>query len=384
MAFSAVASVVADGFAASSIATIATAVAEVGTAMSVVGAVTGNSTLTKIGGVMGLAGGTTALASGAFGAAAADLPPSFDPTTGNVVSTAAEQSANLAAPTLSGGATAGMGLNSSGAIDNLGINSGTTSSSIPSIDTGLSPSATAATTTPTGIVNSAVPAPQGIVNSAAATPPPVDNALSGNPASPTPTDYNNIANASGGTTTPTSASIGTPGAANSVGAAPAAMTSPTLSQTPAAAVSNLSQGQVSGLGSAGQQSGLQTNIQPAAGVGAPDPTTSNDILDTSSAQSGTPYGIGAGTNGAAAAPSASDSWYSGVLKFAKDNPMASAQIGTLGGNLISGIAGAPLRNAQMNALETQTSLANQAQANRNSQVSTGGIINTAMKKKATS
>jgi hypothetical protein len=67
MAFTAVAAVV-NG--AADFATVAAAVGEVGTAMSVVGAVTGNSTLTKVGGVMGLAGGVGALASRAMSAGA--------------------------------------------------------------------------------------------------------------------------------------------------------------------------------------------------------------------------------------------------------------------------------------------------------------------------
>lgn len=50
---------------------VLTAVAEVGTAMSVVGMVTGNKTLTKIGGVMGLVGGIGGLAAGAAGGAGA-------------------------------------------------------------------------------------------------------------------------------------------------------------------------------------------------------------------------------------------------------------------------------------------------------------------------
>lgn len=69
------------GYAAGTVAAaeVFTAVAELGTAMSVVGVVTGNSTLTKVGAVMGVAGGVGSLASGAFTAAgsvaASDVAP---------------------------------------------------------------------------------------------------------------------------------------------------------------------------------------------------------------------------------------------------------------------------------------------------------------------
>lgn len=66
MAFTGVAAVIAGG--ASTAATIA-AVGEIGLTLGVVGAVTGNKTLTKIGGVMGLASGVGSLANSAFGAA---------------------------------------------------------------------------------------------------------------------------------------------------------------------------------------------------------------------------------------------------------------------------------------------------------------------------
>ena len=52
------------------IASVATAVAELGMTLSVVGAVTGSKDLTKIGGYLGLAGGVTSLAAGAFDAVA--------------------------------------------------------------------------------------------------------------------------------------------------------------------------------------------------------------------------------------------------------------------------------------------------------------------------
>jgi hypothetical protein len=51
------------------VASIATAVAELGMTLSVVGAVTGSKDLMKVGGYLGLAGGVTSLAAGAFSAA---------------------------------------------------------------------------------------------------------------------------------------------------------------------------------------------------------------------------------------------------------------------------------------------------------------------------
>lgn len=74
MAFTAVATV-ADAVTAGTAAdlafgTVAAAVGEVGTSLSVVGAVTGNESLSKIGGVMGLAGGIGSMASSAFGGTA--------------------------------------------------------------------------------------------------------------------------------------------------------------------------------------------------------------------------------------------------------------------------------------------------------------------------
>lgn len=51
------------------VASVAAAVGELGVALSVVGAVTGSKDLVKIGGFLGLAGGVTSLAAGAFGAA---------------------------------------------------------------------------------------------------------------------------------------------------------------------------------------------------------------------------------------------------------------------------------------------------------------------------
>jgi hypothetical protein len=66
MGFTAVGAVLAG---TADVATTIAAVGEVGLATSVVGAVTGNSTLTKIGGYMGLASGVGSLANSAFGAA---------------------------------------------------------------------------------------------------------------------------------------------------------------------------------------------------------------------------------------------------------------------------------------------------------------------------
>lgn len=92
----AVGAVVAVGWTAASATMIFAAVAQVGLALTVVGAVTGNATLTKVGGVLGLVGGVGGLASG-LGTAA----------TGGVVDAAVGEA---------GSAVAETGLNSGGFI----------------------------------------------------------------------------------------------------------------------------------------------------------------------------------------------------------------------------------------------------------------------------
>ena len=147
MAFSGIVAVLGG---ATDVATIASAVAEVGTVMSVVGAVTNDPTLAKTGAIMGLAGGLTELGSGAsIDAAASDAPPSYDPTTGNVVSNSTQAAANLNAQEVPGGVSPDMGTNGAGATDNIGLSqdgglgpdSGVQTQSVPGAGTAPMPPA---------------------------------------------------------------------------------------------------------------------------------------------------------------------------------------------------------------------------------------------------
>ncbi|MFI4938921.1 MAG: hypothetical protein ACHP7O_01030 [Burkholderiales bacterium] len=356
MAFSAITAVVAG---ATDFATVATAVAEVGTTLSVVGAVTGNSTLTKVGGIMGLAGGAGALASGALSGTlseAADLPPSFDPTTGNEVSDAASQAANLAVPAISGGATpelahgadAADAANFTGAADHTGLNSGATPLAVSSPDSGVWSNASLATADSGAAPGMAGSAPDGAAGVSAPNSGSIVGTINGTPA---------------GTLDGTL--MGNPAAAGATGLSPSL--NPNLNFTPA-------QG-------AGDSANLATQanlpaVMPAAGVGAPNQTISNDILDTGSAQGGTSYGTGAGTNGATAGMG-SGNWFSGLTNWAEANPHAANGLMQLGGGIASGMGKAyeADRNYQLGL--GQLSINRQKQANANSQVATGGIINTA-------
>jgi hypothetical protein len=347
MAFSAITAVVAG---ATDFATVATAVAEVGTTLSVVGAVTGNSTLTKVGGIMGLAGGAGALASGALSGglsgATADFPPSFDPTTGNDVSDAASQAANLAAPEMAAnGADAADAADSA---DHMGLNSGAIPLAVSSPDSGVSsidPLAPADSGASSGIAGSA---PAG---AAGASPPNSVSIVETTNGTP------------GGTLDGTL--MGTPAASGATGVN--ASLNPNLNFTPA-------QG-------AGDSANLVTQanlpaVMPADGVGAPDPTISNDILDTGSAQGGTPYGTGAGSNGSAAGMG-SRNWFSGLTNWAEANPHAANGLMQFGGGIAAGIGKAYEANRNYQLGLGQLSINQQRQANANSQVATGGIINTA-------
>lgn len=175
-----------------------------------------------------------------------------------------------------------------------------------------------------------------------------------------------IANPSTGTAgAPQAApSIATPGAANPVGAT-TPISSTTQGTTVNNAVNSLTPGEMAG--TSANLPASSGNVQPAGGLNS---------LPT------TPSGFNPNTGAAGAttsAPTASDGYFSGALKFAQANPMATAMGGQVIGSVLSGIAQAPLRNAQVNALNSQTSIANQRQANLNSQPTYGGIIANARK-----
>jgi hypothetical protein len=408
------------------VAAIATAVSEVGTALSVVGAVTGNSTLEKVGGVMGLAGGVVELADGAFDGAttvaASDGTPAI--TDSNAAMTAQSQTATTAGDQLpvTGSSVSPTIDPSTSLATSTGIDPDTGINWQPNSDlanadpaNGLVTGnyASAPGTTPLTADQAAVEEAQGNQNLAALnsssapglTGAPgasasVDGATAGSSAyqasGANSTDYNNIAQPSTGT-----------------GASPIAPSTPSTSAaggvTPPPGITSGAAGTINSAigGNSAAQLGMQSNaaiggenaaltapgtliaggpatsaVMPADGMGTPNLTASNDILDTSSAQSGTSYGTGSGINGAVANPATQTGTFQGIENWVNANPHLANGLMQLGGGIASGMGKAYEANRQYQLGLGQLTINQQKQANANSQVTSGGIINTARKNSA--
>lgn len=168
---------------------VAAGVAAVGTDLSVVGMITGNQTLTKVGSVMGLAGGITGLAAGLGSDAAVSAAGNFGPTAdgGNLMSAGSDAAgmgtaAGNFGPTPDGG---NLMPSSGGAPDAglSGINSGSSATSTdaatPTGTQGATPTSSEfsptapATNTPSGMLGSGNTAPVAGAPAAGATPEPV-------------------------------------------------------------------------------------------------------------------------------------------------------------------------------------------------------------------
>ncbi len=131
--------------AVATVGAIAAVATVAGLAMTVVGALTGNSDLMKIGGIVGLAGGVTSLATGVIGAATSAASTSL--------SSAATPAANMSAPAgASGGISAGATNAAANAITPA-FSSGV-SVAAPVTGTGMN-AATASLSAPTGLLGSA-------------------------------------------------------------------------------------------------------------------------------------------------------------------------------------------------------------------------------------
>lgn len=89
--------------------TVLAAVSQIGTIMSVVGAVTGNKSLMKIGGVMGLVGGVGGLINGATSSAASAGADALASTATDVAADVSAGAATEAANAAAGGVTEGLG-----------------------------------------------------------------------------------------------------------------------------------------------------------------------------------------------------------------------------------------------------------------------------------
>jgi hypothetical protein len=120
MAFTATAALI-SGSAAVTAGTVLAAVAEVGMALSVVGGITGNKTLSKIGGVMSLVGGVGGMLAGGLGSGGASAASSLADAGADAATSAAwsEGAAGLGQDTM-----ANMGLDSAASSANSGIVSG--------------------------------------------------------------------------------------------------------------------------------------------------------------------------------------------------------------------------------------------------------------------
>lgn len=153
---------------AAAVETAATYVSYAGVALSVVGVATGNSNLTKIGGIMGIAGGVTALGTTAFSASDAGGAA----LAANAAQSSTDTLGTVAQSDLSGGATnslTGSNLDamgnpvtpSFGSVDNSSLTGGFVSPS-SSLDNSLI--ANPSTSSGTGLVNTVNLPPNGVTS----------------------------------------------------------------------------------------------------------------------------------------------------------------------------------------------------------------------------
>lgn len=231
---------------------IAAGVAAVGTDLSVVGAITGNKTMTEVGGVMGLAGGVVGLASGAFsGAAAAGSDSSLT-------------------SSLTDSANAGANVGGTAGVINPAVN--------PITDASQSALSTADSTATTGATGAALTDPNSLglpqPGAAGVTGNPLANPMSANDIGGTQTDIGATQNNLAGTTPPTPTPAGNPNATQGVrGYAdnsqninlPQGIATGTGGGTTGASGSTL-QGMLSGYSPQAQQALIQAAGQGVAGM----------------------------------------------------------------------------------------------------------------------
>jgi len=340
--------------AAPAVATIATAVAEVGTALSVVGAVTKNPTLTKVGGIMGLAGGAGALASGLTDGA---VNAATDTVAGGAAGAEAANTAGDAAA--AGGASAAdQGIDA--AVSQAANSTGDLAAGTGGVQTAAVPTPTTTILSPAG----AGAQDPGIA--APTTSPSFDSSPDGAPGAdssvaPAPAAGANPANpqasAPSAPTTQTADSLSPPQAPSDLGGSAAYQ------------ANNITDGQMAG-SSANLPSGSVVAgaspippVQPAGGANL-DSLNNTGWMDN--IKQGPPP----------------DSMLTGITKWVEAHPNSALALGQIGGHVISGIGGAYAANRNFELGQGQLALAQQKQANANSIPKSAGIINTARKNAA--
>lgn len=349
MAFTAIATV-ADAVTAGTAAdlafgTVAAAVGEVGTTLSVVGAVTGNQSLAKIGGVMGLAGGIGSLASSAIGGASAPVVTDDYMANGMGAPIGTDGASSIPGTPPIDSSLDASGLQTASAVpsDSPGTTGGgnadASSQSVPDDYMANGMGSKLATDMPNS-TPAASPVDDSIIN----------KAMNATPASNSGTSVT-APNGGGATTasnasSPTGASASPTNSAESTGGPLSASTQSAAAPTTA---TNVTQGQTAGMGSGANN--------PLAGTG----TGSGSPNNTPTAQA-TQIGSQNGSG-----------MFSGIANWVNNNKGTAAMLTQLAGGAMSGAAKAYEANRQYAIQQGKLQLDQTKQANLSAQPKAGTV-----------